>query len=803
MSVHFKKFLFYLFALLAGSVTCGVQLQTFFDECIKTLENDNHHLFSVDDAAKLKGDMRYQRFCHEYKRYVVLQESVLHDVPIKSYGRDDASAVMCNAFVRWVALKSVGDDISACSQSQLFSAIIHTNYLLRSFVPQNLRKNGFSPDIDLNKMSELMKLQFDVQQELAHREAARPDFALKVVTQPQSATWLFGDVYENISSVQWDASGQYLICLATKAGIQSVLIFSYRASQLQLTKEVEIAIAVDEIPDFKATYVVWGASFQTFILGGNARNRKKAAALLYTYNAAGKTAQRNSMIHQIPSSAGISHHAFWSADFSRLCVVHAGECFVFVWHAEDMRFELERRIYPGLKHVNTASLSFDLSCFLTSHSEYPYIRITKKDAPFGAFSVAHFKDRLLDAQWNPQYFYFAARSFVESGVVILFAYNPETEKVLMIQRIQVGSAIASMKWSADGAYLFVECEPSLYSGVGLRSYSFVDGVLSVADSIDESSGEVCRVKEFAYSDVQKTLVIAGVAQDNFNGSVLYFPPKNVRSMPLKEPARTPVVPPALSIQVRSLDEKDMVYTYLGDVPSVRTVGFGSLVMLANPLKPSMVLSSCDAPEIRLVHNGKAFACAREQRAGDFSGEYLSAWWLVEGESWIERLNAPVKPVARMRLRNLATGEYLGISRESAPVYGVSCDPHVALKDSADCYLTIKRPQDEVSPWLIGEGVHLVSDGFAVGVDTVQPTNHPILANLGISKLIVEPMSSLEVRGGLAPAFWAVSRNIPLTTVLAQSEVGSECCGLLHKRLSEVVGKEELQQIERKIMQSVC
>lgn len=803
MNVRVKQVWLYLFVLLASSVACGLQVQTYFDECLKTLEVDNHHFFSADDAAKLKGDLRYQRFCEEYKRYVHVEESDQSTGLAKTYVRDDASAVICNAFIRWAALKFLGDDISTCSQSQLSSAIIHTNYLLRSFSPQDLRKNGFSPDIDWNKMAGLMKLQFDVQQELAQRESVRPDFALKRVIEPQSAQWLFGDSYDSISSLQWDASGQYLICLVTKAGLQSVVIFEYTHSQLSLVKEVEVSITVDEVPDFQATYVVWGPTFQSFIVGGHARNRKKTAAVLYLYNAAGKSARRHSLIHTIPSSAGISHHAFWSADYSKLCIVHAGECFVFAWNAENLTFELERRIYPGLKHVNSASLSFDLSCFLTSHSEYPYIRITKKDAPFGSFTVAHFKDRLLDAQWHPQYFYFVARSFVEPGVIVLFAYTPESEKVLMVQRIQVGSPISSMKWSQDGAYLFVECEPSLHSGVGLRSYSFIEGVLSVSDSIDQNSGVVCTVKEYAYSDVQKTLVIAGLAQNHLNGCVLKFPPKNEQFIFAKSPIGASVVPPVLSIQHRSFDDKSLIYTYLSDVPNARFIGFGSMVMLVNPLKPSIALASCDAPEIRVIHNGKAFACGRELRSGDFSGEYLSAWWLVEGESWVERLNTPVKPVARMRLRNLATGECLAISRESAPVYGISSDPHVSLDRSSENYLTIKRPQDAVSPWLIGEGVHLVAGSFALGVDTVQPTTHPILASLGISKLITEPIDSLDVRGGLAPAFWSVSHNIPLTTILSQSGAGSECCSLLHKRLKAVVIPEELQAAERQVINLVC
>ena len=128
---------------------------------------------------------------------------------------------------------------------------------------------------------------------------------------------------------------------------------------------------------------------------------------------------------------------------------------------------------------------------------------------------------------------------------------------------------------------------------------------------------------------------------------------------------------------------------------------------------------------------------------------------------------------------------------------------MALDRSSELYLTIKRPQDAVSPWLIGEGVHLIAGGFALGVDTVQPTSHPILANFGISKLVAEPVESLAVRGGFAPAFWSVSRNIPLTTVLRQSEAGSECCGLLRKRLKDIVGKDELQAIERQLLDSLC
>lgn len=808
MNVRLKQILWCLvlngFVLFASSLVRAQEPQTFFDECLRTLENNNHYMFTADDAAKFKGDLRYQRFCDEYKRYVEVKEVTQHDIPQKVFARDTASASMCNAFVRWAALKSLGEDVGTCSRAQLSSVIVHTNYLLRLFGAQDLRKNGFSPDVDLNKMSELMKLQFDVQQELAARHEASPTLALKTVTDPQSATWILGDTYENITSVQWDSSGKYLICLATKNEVQSVLIFSFTASELKLSKEVEIAVSYDEIPDFKATYVVWGASFQTFILGGNARNGKKAAALLYVYNPVAQTATYHSTIHKTPSLFGVAHQAFWSSDFSRLCVVHAGECFVFVWHAEGFRFELAERIYPGFKKVNTASLSFDLSCYLTSHSDYPYIRLTKRNAPVGAYSVAHFKDRLCDAQWNPQYFYFIARSLVEPNLLVLFAYNPQTEGILLIQRIQVGSRISSMKWSADGLYLFVTCDPSLYSGVGLRAYAFNDGVLSVADSVDANAGGVCTVRDCAYSDAQKMLVIGGIAQNVINGSVLCFPPKNEKQgLSSRSVSKAPVVPPSLTIQSRSFEGNDQVYHFLADVPNPRHVGFGSLVMLVDPLRPTIALASCDAPEIRSVHNGKAFPCVRTIKSGDFSGEFLSAWWLVEGESWTERLNAPVKPVARMRLRNLATGECLGVSRESAPVYDVSSDPHVTLADSSEFFLNIRRPQDALSPWLIGEGVHLVANDFALGVDTVQPTNHPILNNLGFSKLVAEPAAALEAKGGFAHGFWAVARNLSLTTVLAQSSLGSECCGLLHKRLKNILSADDLGAVERAVSPSVC
>lgn len=791
------------FVLFAGSPVFIPEPQTFFDDCVKKLEDDNHYLFSADDAAKLKGDMRYERFSGEYKRFV--EEAVRQDETAQhtTYRRDEASALMCNAFIRWHALKSLGDNVATCSKKQLYASLVHTNYLLHAFAPQDLKRSDLCPTFDFEKISQLMKLQFDVQQELAMRDAAEPTFALKTITEPQSATWIFGDTYQSVTSSHWDSTGHYLICLALKNGKQVVLVYSYSPLQMQLTQDLEMAVDVPAIPGFFAQYVIWGATSQSFILGGNAIDGTKAAAYLYTYNSVQKTAQQQSLIHQIPSLSGVAQSAFWSNDFTRLCLVHAGECFVFLWHQEMLSFELERRVYPGLKYVRSASLSFDLSCYLTSHSEYPFLRISKKDAPFGAFSAAHSRDKLMDGQWNPQHFYFVARSAVEADVIVLFAYSPSTEKVLMLQRVHVGSAISSMKWSNSGQYLFVTCEPSSFTGVGLRAYVFTDGVLSMADSIDALAGQVCTVQDCAYADEQHTLVIAGLAQNNTNGSIVRFPPLNAKkNAPARSVVKSPVIAPMISVHARSIGEKDVVHHYLSDVPNAPTVGFGSLVMLVDPLKPTVALSACDAPEMRSIHNGKAFPCARQVRTGDFSGEFLSAWWLIEGEAWTERLNVPVKPVARMRLRNLATGEYLTITREHAPVYGIAATPHAALAGPQEAFLSIKRPQDVLSPWRIGEGVHLCSGDLAFGVDTVQPTKHPILSHLGISSLVAESVASLEARGGLAPSFWAVSRNIPVSRVLEQAAQGSECCGLLKKRLENVIPHDDFAQIQPEALAAV-
>ena len=774
-----------------------MQPRTFFEECLNDLSKNPHRVFSIDDAGKLKGDPRYQAFCSQYKRFNLVRDAFDGKEAIEFYEKDDASIAPCNAFVRWMALQGGSLNVKSLTGQELSQAIIHTNYLLHSFAPQHMDRSSIAPDMDLQKITNLNTCLYDIRQELAERQNVQSSFALRTISQPKSAMWILGDQYKNISSMTWDQSGQYLLCLAQKDGNQFVLAYEYDARELSLKKCLEMHLKIDGMPNFLATYLVWGPAEQVFVLGGQTKDGKKAAAFLYSFNSEKKIASQLQEIHKIPAYDGISHQAFWFADTSHLSIVHAGECFIFAWDPVALRFTLEDRIYPGLQHVTSASISCDQQSFLTSHSEYPYIRISKNGAPFGAYSVAHFKDKLLDAQWHPRQFYFVARSQLESDVVILYQYNPLTEKVSLMQRMHVGSSVSSMKWSEDGENLFVVAEPSLLCGAGLRVYSFSDGALAVADSIDSQvAGSLC-VSDFAFSTRRRVLVVAGKPQNFFSGLIMPFLAHEKKtSLAEKDDVCRGV---SLSVSVDgAVESSKSIYHTLHDIPNQKDIVFGSLIMLVNPRDPSSSLAACDAPELRLTHNGKAFPCVKKLRSQDLSGENLSCWWAVEGESWLERVGSLVTPQARISLRNMATGELLGVTQTHAPIHGIALDSLFVSLSSVEQFLAIRRPYDITAPWSLGEGVQLVMDESVIGIDVAQPERHPILSNMGIARLMLEPLKSQIARGLDASSFWAVSRNISLKTVARQSLLGSECCEHLFRKVNKVLSKDAATAVKRSI-----
>jgi hypothetical protein len=766
--------------------------RTRFDDSLAQLKSNAHHIFSAQDAHDLSGDPRFQAFLNHYNRYTLVKDPL----PGTTYGtffeKDTSSALICNAFLRWTALNGGDLAVAEMTNKELEDALLNISYLTHAFYPQVHDRNGLSPDMDAAKVTRLNCLRSEILLEIESRNSL---FTRGVVaagsSDPKPALWVLGDQYDRLAFVSWDASGRYLMCMGYKGEQTTVLIYAFDAATLGLSLCASMAVSIEGFPEFNPTHLLWGGSSGLIILGGNSPDRRHSITCSFMFNSAKNTIYRLGTVQQIAGYEAASRQAFWSSDMSSLCIVKAGQCDIFRWDKASMTFSLDKVIYPGLRYVMAASWSCNMSYFLTSHLEAPHLRLSRVGDALGAYSYAQFTDRLIDPQWNPKSLYFVARSQIEADVIVLYQYNPSMDRVVFKQRIHAGAAINSLAWSPDGSYLFVMGDASLLYGSGLRAYAFDGNALQLCSSLDDSTLGITQVSECAYLPAHRALVIAGKAHDFASGVVVPLKQSTLKKSAQPE---APVVPKKVSVVVSEFAVSDAqkpvdpsrVYQYLDEVPSERTVGFGSVIMLASVQDVSRGLVACDAPEIRCVHNGKPFPCARTTRKEDVNGMSLSSWWIVEGASWLDRLDKPVKPFAQITLKNLATGEKLCCTDEHAPINGTMCaKKFVSLSKKEDVYLSLRQADNSCSPWLTGSKVSLTDSSGRIAMGETAENHHPILQSMGIAPLVVAPLQ----HDASQAAEWVVSRNIPLSTIFSQALKGSECCDFLLKRIDALWGKD--------------
>jgi len=762
-----------------------------FDDSLMQLKDNVHHIFSAEDAHDLSGDPRFQAFLNYYNRYSLLKDPL----PGTTYGtyfeKDNSSALICNAFLRWTALKGGELAVAQMTSKELEDALIHISYLTHAFYPQVQDRHGFSPDMDAAKVARLSCLRNDILLEIESRNSL---FTRGVVAaganDPKPAVWVLGGQYDRVAFVSWDPCGKYLMCLAYKGAQQKVLIYSFDASTLSLSLCAEMVVAIEGFPEFNPTHLLWGPQGGVIILGGNSPDRRHSITCSYVFSSAKNTLSRLGTVQEISAYEVDSRQAFWSSDMSSLCIVKAGQCDIFRWDKASMSFSLDKVVYPGLRYVTAASWSSNMCYFLTSHVEAPFLRFSRVGDALGAYSYAQFTDKLTDPQWNPKSLFFVARSQVEADVIVLYEYNPSVDRVVFRQRIHAGAAINSLKWSADGSYLFVTGDSSLLYASGLRAYAFDGSSLRLCSSFDDSVLGTTQVSECAYLPSQHVLVLAGKANEFASGVVVPLQAtkskKDVSSPAPSSRKRSASVVPDLVVSVaHKAVEASVVYQYLDEVPSERTVGFGSVIMLSSIQDVSRGLVACDAPEIRCAHNGKAFPCGRIIKKEDSSGMSLSSWWIVEGASWLERLDKPVKPFAQITLNNLATGEKLCCSAEHAPLNGTLQAKEFVSLSKGDVYLSLQQADGSCDPWLTGGMVRLKGGTGCIALAQPSENQHPILQTMGIAPLCVTP-----AQHEMGPeSEWVVSRNIPLSTIFSQALKGSECCDFLLKRIDALWGKD--------------
>lgn len=774
--------------VLLISSCVGAASSTLFDHCLTELSDNPHHIFSSDDVRGLQGDPRFQSFVSRYDRYTPIRDPLSQNLSQPSYAKDSSSALIGNAFLRWTALNGGELTLPEMGNSELEQALYHINYLEYTFYPQVMTRTAFSPDGDTAKMIQLSILRNDILLEIESRNSILVRGVVAGATAAsKSALWVLGNQYDKISHVSWDSSGRYVMCLGYRGDAKKILMYTFDAATLTLSLCAEMTVALEGFPEFDPTHLLWGPDGGIIIVGGNSPDRRRSITFSYAFSPARNTISPLRMIQKVSGEQATARQAFWFADMSRLCVVRAGECAIFKWDKFSLSFTLERVVYPGLNHVVSASLSHDMNYFLTEHAEAPYLRITKPGLPLGVYSYAQFVDKLADPQWNPKNFHFVARSRIESDVIVLHEYNPALDQVVVCQRIHVGAGITSMKWAPDGSYLFVSGDASLSYGSGIRVYAFDGKQLDLCNSFDDVALGTTMVTEAAFLPSKNTLVLAGKAGDFASGVVCSLA-SSLRKKDVMVTSEIPLVDcttsAAMSQPVSQPAGPHVVYQYLDEVPTEQDVVFGSVLMLANAEDTSRGLAVCDAPEVRCANNGKPFPCARTVRQGDISGEFLSSWWIVEGESWLERLDQPIKPFAQISLKNLLTGARLCFTSEHAPVNGTAADRSFVGLASEDRYLSIGHADGSCAPWRVGDAVQLRGKEGCIAVSDT-PSKHPILQKMGISRLAVPHPSQERAPSSL----WVVSRNIPLSRIFSQAIRGSECCDFLLKRIDALWGED--------------
>lgn len=785
--------------LMLFSSYVSAESRTLFDVCAQQLVENPHHLFSKEDAAGLRGDPRYQGFLSHYNRYNLQAEPLVGDAFGAFYPKDSSSALMCNAFVRWSAIKGGDLDVKSLTSQELDDALTHLTYLTQAFGPQVLTRGAWAPDSDTSKITKLTILRHSIEQEIEFRAGILVKaLAVGKTAAQKPALWLLGDQYEKVSCVSWDIRGRYLLCLGHKKDQLKILVYGFDADTFSLSLLSEHVVAIDGFPVVESPHVFWGPEEGNIVFGGNSPDARKSILYSYVFHSAKNTISPVKIIQQISGYEVGIIRSFMAPDMQSLCVVRAGECLVFEWDKMTSNFVLQKTLHPGLTRALSASLSYDMDYFLTSHVEQPFIRITKNGMPFGSFATANFTDKLKDPLWNPQRLIFVARSQVEADVLVVYEYNPLFDSISLLQRMHVGVALDSMRWSLDGLYLFVCGDSSMMYGSGVRAYYFdpQEKKLQLRGSLDECALGTTAISECAFSPQTNVLVVAGRAQTFASGTFFPLIQPAIKKSPTRSMQKTRlqfknIAPGGV---VGSLNP-EAVYQYLDEVPTEKNIVFGSIVMLANLADTSKCLSACDSPEVRCAHNGKPFPCARVTKRTDLSAESLSSWWIVEGESWIERIDTPVKPFAQVSLKNLLTGQKLCFSPEHAPISETLCDTKFISLTQDDAHLSIVKPDDSHEGWIVGEPVRLKGQASCVELADV-PFKHPIIQKKGIQGLRAVSCDK-EISSAV---LWAPTRNYSLSTVFAQALKGSECCDFLLRRIDALWGSD-IRAVVRKSLEA--
>jgi len=754
--------------------------KTFFDECIALLNSDPHHLFAIEDAKRIQGDPRLATFIKDYARYSShhsLQENFF-------YEKDFASTDVCNAFFRWTALRGCSLDVRCMTNKQLEDSIIHTNYLLHSFAPQSLNVGSPGVSNSFDKMVKIGVFQDDIKRELSSRQNVLCRSHL--VEAKNSYLWVLGGLYDQISLLSWDHDENYLLASARKGQKNFLLIYSYDREHRDFSLCVEEQIFVDDTLFIEPTSLVWGPDSRTFILSGYSKKHSKDIAVLYSFNSIKKTVNILNKIAEKNSQGKTESKAFW-IDRASLFVLAGGLGRIFEWNASLLSFSLKEKVFPGMQDIVSASASFDGKLFLTTHADFPYVRLSQPAGGFAQSSLINLNDKLCDAQWNPKTPCFSSRSQVEKDLVIFYRYDPERNKVQLLQRLHFGSDISRMKWTSDGRFLFVFGEANLMYGSGFRIYSLENDFLKPVDTPELQVKDLDSIKEAAFSHRNNQLLLVGKADHFMSGKVIspFLSDKNDQAALSNSLYKNNKHSFSWRV-VDNLFNTAKVYDYLDDIPNQKKVSFGSVIMLVNAADNQIALSSCDVPGVVCAHDGRNLPCGKRLKHADFYAESLSSWWLVEGEQWLSRIDTPVRPFAKISLKNLATGERLTVSNDMSPIRGVHMEPRAVDFSNKKSFLSVVHGNNSPADWELGDRVSLVSRDDAIGL-TFDTSSHPILKKTGIFKLSTKPQFIKTLHGDDA-YLWVVNRNIAATTFFDQARQGSECAEFFCRRIDAISGK---------------
>lgn len=771
--------LFLTFFFAQEALIAGVE-KTFFDECIVVLNNDPHYLFAEEDAKKIQGDPRFAAFVQEYFRY----SSQPSEQEKSFYEKDVVSADVSNAFFRWTVLRGCSLDVKSLTNKQLEDSIIHTNYLLHSFYPQAL--NSGSPGISksFDKVVKIGVFQDDLKRELSSRQnvlCRSSDVAAK-----NSYLWVLGGTYDSISLLNWDHGENYLLAHGRKGQKNFLLIYSYDRENRDLSLCVEEQINIEENLFFEATALIWGADSRTFILSGYSKKHSKDIAVLYSFNSAKKTVTILSKIGERFSLGSVKARAFW-INIDLLFVLLGSVGHVFEWNISSFSFSLKEKIFPGMQEIISASSSPDGKLFLTTHADFPFVRLSHALGGFARSSLINLNDKLSDAQFNPEKYYFVARSQVEKDLIIAYRYDAEKNNVQLKQRLHFGADISRMKWTSNGRFLFVFGESSLMYGAGFRIYSLENDFLTPIDLPELQVKDLDCVEDVCFSSLNNQLLVVGKADHFMSGKIIepFLLDKNERADSSDNFYKNNKHSFSWRV-VDNLFNTAKVYDYLDDIPNQKKISFGSVIMLVNAADNQIALASCGVPGVVSAHDGRNFPCGKKLKHADFYAESLASWWLVEGEQWLSRIDMPVRPFAKLCLKNLATGEHLTVSSDLSPIRGVHMESRAVDLSGKKNFLSIVHGNNSPADWELGDRISLLAGDDAIGVN-FDASSHPILKKTGILGLSTKPQFIKTLHGDDAYS-WIVNRNITATAFLDQARQGSECAEFFCRRIDAISGK---------------